>query len=125
MREKPRDPERLRHIHHAISKVHEFLKERERQELVDDSLLFYAVVKNIEIVGEAAYMLTPEFKKTHPDTPWKPIEGMRHYLVHGYYHVNLSEVWNVAMRDLPILDQQVIEYLEEFGITVHDNSNPI
>lgn len=68
MREKPRDPERLRHIHHAISKVHEFLKEKERKELVDDSLLFYAVVKNIEIVGEAAYMLTPEFKKAHPAT---------------------------------------------------------
>lgn len=125
MREKPRNPERLRHIHHAVIKVNEFLRDKERRELVDDSLLFYAVVKNIEIVGEAAYMLTPEFKESHPATPWKQIEGMRRYLVHGYYHVDLSEVWNVAVRDLKILDRQIIEYLKEFGITVHDDSNPI
>lgn len=113
MREKPRDPSRLHHMLHAISKVEEFLKGKSEEEFVSDSLLFYGVVKNIEIIGEAAYMLTPEFRENHPLTPWREITGMRHFLVHGYYQVDASEVWNVAMKDLQPLKNQIIEYLKD------------
>lgn len=69
-----------------------------------DGILYFSVVKNVEIIGEAAYMLTQEFKDAHPDTPWKIIIGMRHFLVHGYYEVDPDEVWNIIDKDLaPLL----------------------
>jgi uncharacterized protein with HEPN domain len=77
-------------------------------------MMYYAVVKNIEIIGEAAYMLTPEFKDTHPETPWKIIIGMRHFLVHGYFEVSADEVRNVVEKDLQPLKEQVEKYLKEF-----------
>lgn len=81
-------------------------------DLASNSMLFYAVVKNIEIVGEAAYKLTHEFKESHPDTPWRQIIAMRHILVHGYYQVTTSEIYNVYKEDIPELLSQLESYIE-------------
>ena len=84
-------------------------------DLSSNSMLFYAVVKNIEIVGEAAYKLTHEFKESHPATPWRQIVAMRHILVHGYYQVTASEIFNVYKEDLPMLISQLKGYLEDIS----------
>lgn len=76
-------------------------------------MMYYAIVKNIEIVGEASYMLTTEFKDTHPQTPWKLITGMRHYMVHGYYQIDKKVVWDVVTNDLLPLKEQIEAYLTE------------
>ena len=76
-------------------------------------LLFFAVVKNIEIVGEATYMLTKEYKQSHSSIPWLVIEKMRHVLVHGYYTISPEKVWDTVHEDLPVLKQQLIALLEE------------
>ena len=68
----------------AIGNVEEFLQGKDFESLLNDKILYYAVVKNVEIVGEAAYMLSLDFKAEHTDTPWDQIEKMRHVLVHGY-----------------------------------------
>lgn len=83
------------------------------QDLIDNSMLFFAVVKNIEIIGEAAYKITNDFKDTHPSTPWRQIIAMRHILVHGYYQVTASEIFNVVENDLPPLLNQLQSYLNE------------
>ena len=98
----------------AIGRIFDFVKGKTKEDLQNDSILYYAVVKNIEIIGEAAYMLTQEFKDAHPGTPWKIIVGMRHFLVHGYYEVDAEEVWNVVEKDLDPLRAQLEEYLKEF-----------
>ena len=98
----------------AIDRIFEFVNSKTKEELQNDSILYYAVVKNIEIIGEAAYMLTPEFRDTHPSTPWKIIVGMRHFLVHGYYEVDAEEIWNVVEKDLQPLKEQIASYLKEF-----------
>lgn len=98
----------------AIDRIFEFVNEKAKNELQGDSILYYAVVKNIEIIGEAAYMLSAEFRDAHPSTPWKIIVGMRHFLVHGYYEVDAEEVWNVVEKDLQPLKAQIISYLKEF-----------
>ncbi|MBD5252528.1 MAG: DUF86 domain-containing protein [Bacteroides sp.] len=113
MREKPRDSGRLKHILLAINNIERFLKEFDASEYVENSALYFAIVKNLEIIGEASYMLTPEFKQSHPQTPWKQIIGMRHYLVHGYYHISLDETWNSIHNDLPPLKMQIESYLKE------------
>lgn len=97
----------------AIDKALEFSRGITKEEFSQDGLVYFAIVKNIEIIGEAAYMLTPDFKDQHPLTPWAPIVAMRHFLVHGYYHVDAEEVWNVVMNDLGPLRDQLLSYLEE------------
>lgn len=114
MREQVRDKGRLEHILEAIERVFQFTNGITREDFKKDSILYFAVVKNIEIIGEAAYMLSLEFKESHPATDWKVIIAMRHFLVHGYYQVDPNEVWNVITQDLQPLKNQVIEYLIEF-----------
>lgn len=70
-------------------------------------MLFYATVKNIEIIGEAAYKLTHAFCRLHPETPWDFIAKMRHVLVHDYYQISTKEVWKVIKDDLQPLREQV------------------
>lgn len=77
-------------------------------------LEYFGVVKLLEIIGEAAYKITMEFKDSHPNTPWKYIVGMRHILVHGYYQVNKADVIKTIEEDLPLLRTQITEYITEF-----------
>jgi uncharacterized protein with HEPN domain len=83
------------------------------EDFTNNKILYFAVIKNIEIIGEASYMLSSEFKDAHPGTQWKVIAGMRHYIVHGYYQINDRVVWNVITNDIPVLREQVISYLSE------------
>lgn len=111
MREPIRDISRLHHIDESIDRVFRFMQGKTYDDLYGDELLYYAVVKNIEMVGEAAYMLTKEFIAAHPSTPWRVIIAMRHVLVHGYYQVEKSEIWNVIKEDLPTLSIQIKNYI--------------
>ena len=113
MREALRDHSRLQHIIEAIDRVIEFMEGKNELDLSSNSMLFFAVVKNIEIIGEAAYKLTKEFKENHPQTPWRQIIAMRHILVHGYYQVTASEIYNVYIQDLPILHSSIQAYMKE------------
>lgn len=114
MREPVKDSGRIEHMIQAIDRISDFVKDKNKDEIQRDSILYYAVVKNIEIIGEAAYMLTNEFKDSHTETPWRIIIGMRHFLVHGYYEVDPDEVWNVIDKDLGPLKEQLEKYLKEF-----------
>lgn len=120
MREKPRDTGRLRHILHAIDNIGRFMSGHTPDDFGADTLLYYGVVKNLEIISEAAYMLTKEFQDAHPETPWRQIIGMRHFLVHGYYQVDSSEVWITATRDLSPLREQIERYLSETDTSLDD-----
>lgn len=81
--------------------------------LVSDKRTYYSVMKNVEVVGEAAYMLTKAFKKAHPETQWKVVQGMRHVLVHDYTTIDDRELYNTAVGDIPVLRNQVEKYLAE------------
>ena len=70
-------------------------------------------MKNVEVVGEAAYMLTKAFKKSHPEIPWKVVQGMRHVLVHDYANVVSATLYDTAVNDMQPLRQQVELYLAE------------
>lgn len=114
MRDELRDPLRLEHIRDAILKLKEASKDESFFNLTEKDLSYFGVVKLLEIIGEAAYKLSQDFKASHPDTPWKIVVGMRHILVHGYYQINHQDVFKTIKNDLPILLNQVIAYLKEF-----------
>ena len=86
----------------GVSKEH-FSKDKEKQ---------YAVVRAIEIIGEATKQLASHFKKKYPKIEWKGIAGMRDIIVHAYFNVNLEKVWYAVKEEIPKLKKQILEILE-------------
>ena len=113
MRESVRDRDRLEHIIEAATNILDFAECKTQEELEADKLRYYGIVKNIEIIGEAAYKLTRAFCRQHPQTPWDFIMKMRHVLVHDYYQIKPKEVWKVIHEDLKPLREQVAHYLSD------------
>ena len=113
MRERIRDKSRLEHILQAIERIRRYTKGKTFDDFIADDMMYYAVVKNIEIIGESSNMLTEEFRNAHPDTPWKLVNGMRNYMVHEYFQVDNNVVWDVITGDLLLLEKQIIEYITE------------
>ncbi len=113
MRERTKDPKRLADILQAIDNILKYIGETTLEEFVADGMRYHAVIYNLMIIGEAANMLTFDFRKEHPDTPWKEITGMRNFLVHDYHHVEEDIVWKAIKEDLPPLREQVVGYLKE------------
>lgn len=113
MRETVRDRERLQHIIEAIDRVLDFTKDKSKEVLEDDKIAFYGIVKNIEIIGEAAYHITKAFCSAHSETPWKDVVRMRNILVHDYYRISTNEIWRVVENDLIPLREQVARYLSD------------
>lgn len=87
MREKPRDKERLNYMIESIDNILEFVNGKTFETYKSDKILRFAIIKNLEIIGEAAYLLTKDFKAKHEDIEWNDMIGMRHIIVHGYYQI--------------------------------------
>ena len=107
MREEIKDPIRLEHMLEAIANVNLFMEGKDLSSLTSDKMLYFAVIKNIEIIGEAAYKLSNEFKEKHINIPWRQIEKMRHVLVHGYYTISAPLLFNVYTEDIPVLKRYI------------------
>ena len=113
MRERARDKGRLEDIIEYSENVTRFISGHTFESFVADKRTYYSVMKNVEVVGEAAYMLSKAFKKAHPATPWKIVQGMRHVLVHDYAGIDSKELFNTAVNGIPELREQVEKYLAE------------
>ena len=113
MREARKDPKRLEHILEAIDNILSYVGNDDMATFVADKIRYHDVVYNIMIIGEAANMLTTEFRETHPSTPWRQITGMRNFLVHDYHQVEKELGWLVIVKDLPDLRSQIVSYLTE------------
>ena len=113
MREKLKDINRLSHIIEAIDNLFEFTQGINFEEYKGNKILRFAIIKNLEIIGEAAYLLTNEFKERHPEVEWKVKIGMRHVLVHGYYQISDEMVWATIQTELLPLREKVERYKQE------------
>ena len=110
MREKIRDRERLEHMLSAIDVLLTRKDKYTPEEVEDDPIIFYGLVKHVEIIGEAVYKLTKEYRAVHTEVDWEDIERMRHVLVHGYYKIRPQQLWETLQTDIPEL-RPVIEKL--------------
>ncbi|MBO7437921.1 MAG: DUF86 domain-containing protein [Bacteroidaceae bacterium] len=113
MREPVRDKGRLEHILDAIGNVEQFTDGYDYDSLLADKLHLHATVHNVQVIGEAVYKLSLEFKESHPDTPWPLIEKMRHILVHDYYQISFEILWDIIKKDIPELKKQIVLYLSK------------
>ena len=94
---------RFRHMLDAAREAVEFLQGRTRADLNNDRQLVLALVKAVEILGEAAYQVTSGTRDQVLDIPWDDMIGMRHRLVHAYFDIDLDILWKTAQEDLPPL----------------------
>lgn len=90
----------LLHIQDAVQQIIDYTHEGRSSFLIDRKTQD-AVVRNLEIVGEAVKNVTPELKMLHPELPWRAMAGMRDKLIHEYFGVNLELVWEVVEGQLP------------------------
>jgi uncharacterized protein with HEPN domain len=104
---------RLEHIAEAIERLQTHAGNLAEDELKKDVMRYYGIVKNIEIIGEAARMLTEDFKAAHPAVDWRSISGMRNFLVHEYFQVDSDTVFSVIHNEIPDLKTLVDRYLAE------------
>ena len=121
MREPVRDQLRLMHILDACDRIDSYFPNGHIPLLDSKSIEFFGLVKNLEIIGEAAYMLTHDFVTSHPHTQWNDIIRMRHLLVHCYYHISPEIVKDIAESELPVLRCQIIDYLKEYTSTDYEH----
>ena len=112
MREKIKDKGRLEHILSSIDIILNNKNRYEYEDVINDPIVFYGFVKHVEIIGDAVYMLTKEFRETHTEVEWDVIEGMRHVLVHGYYKIKPNQLWNTIENDIPKLKPLIESYIK-------------
>ena len=113
MREHSRDRGRLEDILKYAQNVGIIVSGISYEEFTKDIRIYYSVMKNVEVIGEAANMLTRHFRETHAELPWRQIVGMRNVLVHGYAQVSDADLWQTATNDIQPLREQVQRYLTE------------
>lgn len=97
------DSTKVRHMLDAAEKAVFFMRDRTRADLDSDEKLALAIVRLIEVLGEAASRITDEYRLAHPDLPWQAMRGARNRLIHGYFDVDYDIVWQIVSTDLPTL----------------------
>lgn len=107
----------LRHILDAIAKTQSYLLDIDAASFLANSLVQDGVIRQIEIVGEAARHLSAELRSQHAQVPWADIAGMRDKLIHDYFGVDLDKVWLTAVEDLPVLQEQVVSILQSYTLS--------
>jgi uncharacterized protein with HEPN domain len=102
----------------AAQKIHEFSEKHNRESFEKDEMLQLAIMRLIEIIGEAAARISQEFRDKHSAIAWQAIIGMRNRLVHAYFDIDYDVVWNTITVTIP----QLIEQIEEIRQSDEDGS---
>jgi uncharacterized protein with HEPN domain len=103
----------LEDILEAAGAAREFVAGMGKDELDKDRRTRDAVVRNLEIIGEAAKKLPDQTRRDHPEVEWKKIAGLRDILVHDYFGIDMDIVWDIVQNKLPVLVEQIQHILDE------------
>jgi uncharacterized protein with HEPN domain len=105
----------LADILEASGKISNFIAGLDSMQFAADEKTFYAVIRGLEIIGEAARKIPPSVRQKYPQIPWREITGMRDKLIHDYMGVNVTVVWKTVTEDLPALEPALRQMLNELG----------
>lgn len=99
----------LEHIAESIGEIEKYKEHINKRKFIAMTMMQDAVIRRIEIIGEAVKQLPPDFKRKHPEIAWAEIAGMRDVLIHDYFGVNINIVWKTIQEDIPQLKKQIAD----------------
>ncbi len=112
MSKKRGDRDYLSDIQEALGKIQQYIEGYTFARFIQDSKTQDAVIRNLEIIGEAAKNVSASLKERFPDMPWKAMAGVRDRLIHHYFGINYETVWQIATVELPEIMRQIQKALE-------------
>ena len=104
---RPDDHGRIEDILNAIKRIESYLRGTVEKDFADDPMRQDAVVLQIQIIGEAARNISDEFQERHREIPWSQIIGMRNKIVHDYFEIDVTKIWDTAKNDIPQLKKTI------------------
>lgn len=111
----PSNNELLRHILDEINFALASTSTKDYDSMVDDPILSRAVIRSLEIIGEASNKIDPDFKAANPHVEWRKITNTRHRLIHDYFGVDYEIVWNIITEKLPGLKDDISALIGELN----------
>jgi uncharacterized protein with HEPN domain len=107
----------INHILESIQLIEEYSQNISATEFHSNRVVQDAIIRRLEIIGEAVKNLPAIFKHNHPEIPWKQMAGIRDILIHEYFDIDLSLTWAVVYRELPVVKQKLQEILDLYNIS--------
>jgi len=95
----------------AIDRIEQYIENLSFDAFSEDQKSVDAVVRNLEIIGEAANRLPDELKEKYSEIEWHKVVGLRHRIVHEYFGIDLEIIWQILQKDLPALKQKIIQII--------------
>ena len=110
---RPDDRGRLEDMLDAIKRIESYLRDTNEKKFDGDLMRQDAIMLQIEIIGEAARHISPDFQEQHNELPWSKMIGMRNKIVHDYFEIDVSKIWDTAKNDIPSLKKAISKLLKE------------
>ena len=103
----------LEDILNSIEKLEKYTKNLDFKAFSENEMVIDAVVRNLEIIGEAVTNVSPDVQKKYPEVEWKEAKGFRNILIHDYFGIDLESVWDTINDDIPLLKKHIAKVLKE------------